>query len=565
MLVSKVVLSFINKIVMNNIKNIQKIGLGLAFSIALSLPSCTEDYLDKAPYGVFTADQVDANGVESLMAGAYSGLEGHFFGNFESFSGPTSNWVFDLRSDDAYKGGGGIGMEAYLTEFELANLFSDNPVNTNKWRNNYYAIARVNNAINAISDVNPSNVNELLGELRLLRGHFYFDLVRIFNRMPYITENDNPVEVSPSQYTRDQIKQFIWDDFMFAYQNVAVEQSQIGRANRYVAASYLAKLALERKDYANVIKYCDEVIASGKYELYDNFLDMSKVEYNNRKESIFAIQFSTASNNLHINWGNLLNTTYSDGNLFGNGDDFYIASQNLANAFRTDANGLPYLDDFNSQDVTSTYAGNVDPRLDFTLGRNGFPFRGHIQNDAWSRDKATYGEYSGKKCMIDPSSADMVIGFPWGASALNFNIIRYADLLLWKAEALVESGSDLEEARQIVNLIRLKAQRSVDLTYAPVDIDPTKANYKVEEYPSSVWNADFAKKAVRMERRLELAMEGHRWFDLVRWGVATEVVNKYYQEEQDLRPWMKGAQLSSDEIYLAIPKEEVDKSGGLYN
>ena len=234
-------------------------------------------------------------------------------------------------------------------------------------------------------------------------------------------------------------------------------------------------------------------------------------------------------------------TTYSEGNLFGSGDDFFLGSQNLVNAFRTDANGLPYLDGtFNDVDVKSNgeYTGNVDPRLDFTVGRIGFPFRGFTYTKGWCRAYDVYGEYSGKKGLIDPTSSDMVQGFPWGASSLNFCLIRYADILLLKAEALIEQNTDLETARTLINDVRNKAKRSID--------------------------QDYARRAVRMERRLELAMEGNRWFDLVRWGNVVEVMNEYFRTESELRSYYDGATMTEDEIFLAIPLSEVQNSGGLY-
>ena len=541
--------------------------LALAAACSFTAVSCS-DFLDEAPYGQFTGDKIDDSSIDALMAAAYAGLEGHFFGNNESFYAPVSNWVFDVRSDDAYKGGGGVTMEAGIHQLEISNLTSDNATCLNSWRNNYYAISRVHKAMNAVNEAsNLENRDELLAELRLLRGHFYFNLIRIFERIPYLTETSDPKTTRADEFTREEIYGFIKDDFTYAWENLPDSQEQPGRFNKYVAAAYLAKLALETKDYDAVLTYCEEVIGSGKYSLYNNFLDMSKIEFENQYESIMAVQFSTANNNSHINYGDLLNTTYSEGNLFGTGDDFFLGSQNLVNAFRTDENGLPYLDTFNDVDVNALYGGNVDPRLDFTVGRIGMPFRGHTYTDAWCRAYDVYGEYSGKKRLIDPSSPDMVQGFPWGASGLNLILIRYADLLLWKAEALIESSThqNLDEARNIINDIRAKAKRSIDPAYTPQELDPNMANYKVEPYPATGWNQEYARKALRMERRLELAMEGHRWFDLVRWGVVVDVVNTYMREEEELRPYYVGASISENEIYLPTPIDEAENSGGLYD
>ena len=545
-------------------KIIKNIAIGLCACGLFAATSCN-DMLDIKPSGQFTSDQITDESIEGLMASAYAGLESHFFGNNESFCAPITNWVFDVRSDDAYKGGGGVSMEANIHQLEISNLTSDNATNYNKWRNNYYAIARVHQAMNAINaSESLTGKDALIGELKLLRAYFYFDLIRIFERIPYLTETSIATETRFDEFTRDEIFGFIKQDIKDAWNSLPETQAEEGRFGKYVAAALMAKVSAFTSDWADVIEYSDYVINSGKYELYDNFLDMSKIEFNNRKESIMAIQFSTANNNAHINWNNLLNTTYSEGNLFGSGDDFFLASQNLVNAFRTDDKGLPLFDTFNDVKVTSDCEGNVDPRLDFTVGRIGFPFRGHTYNSKWCRAYDVYGEYSGKKGLIDPASPDMVQGFPWGASALNFCLIRYADILLLKAEALIETNSSLDTARQLINMVRAKADRSIDGSYTPVELNPMKANYYVGQYPAEGWNQEYARKAVRMERRLELAMEGNRWFDLVRWGNVLEVVNNYMQSEAKLRPYYEGASISSDEIFLAIPLTEIQNGGGIY-
>ena len=547
------------------LKNIYKVAVSTALAVSvLGMASCN-DMLDIAPSGQFGDDQLNDNSIDGLMASAYAGLEAHFFGNNEAFSGPITNWVFDVRSDDAYKGGGGVSMEGYIHQLEISNLTNDNAVNLNKWRNNYYAIARVHQAMNAINGSSLTDKTPLIAELKLLRAYFYFDLIRVFERIPYLTENSVATEVRYDEFSREQIYGFIKDDLNFAWENLPESQADAGRFNRYVAAALMAKVSAQTSSWSDVVTYADYVINSHKYELYDNFCDMSKVEFNNKKESIMAIQFSTANNNSHVNFCNLLNTTYSEGNLFGSGDDFFLASQNLVNAFRTDENGLPYLDGtFNDVKVTSDYEGNVDPRLDFTVGRIGFPFRGHTYNEKWCRAYDVYGEYSGKKGLIDPSSSDMVQGFPWGASPLNFCLIRYADILLLKAEAEIELGTNLSDARELINSVRRKAARSIDAGYSPVELDPTRASYFVAEYPEQGWTQDYARKAVRMERRLELAMEGQRWFDLQRWGNTVEVMNSYFESEANVRSYLSGANMTADELFLAIPQEEVINSGGLY-
>ena len=541
--------------------------------------SCN-DMLDTVPQGQFTSEQLDENSVEGLLASAYAGLEAHFFGNNEAFAGPSTNWIFDVRSDDAYKGGGGTGMEENIHLLEVSEINSDNISCLNKWQNNYYAISRVHNAMLAVKQATSiSNADELMGELKTLRAWYYFDLIRIFNRIPYFTE-DEDVNTKPNdEYTRDEIFSFIKRDLAEAIEVLPAQKSSAGRITKTTAQAMMAKVCAFTGSWEDVKTYADAVINSGQYSLYANFGDLSQIDKNNGSESIFALQCSTANDNAHINWSNLLNCTYSDGNLYGTGDDFFYASQNLVNAFRTNPNtGLPYLDGtFNQVNVTTNYNGTVDPRLDFTVGRIGMPWRGHTYTQGWCRAYDVYGEYSNKKAWPVPEKA--LATWPWGCNSLNFMFIRYADILLLKAEALIETASGnnaaedagLAEARSLVNQVRQRAANSVDPNYTPMDLDPFTADYFVGLYPTDwdgnlYWTKDRARAAVRFERRLELALEGNRWFDLVRWGsdYLISTMNTYMTEESALRSYYQGRSVSTNEIFLPIPLAEIDNSNGLY-
>lgn len=531
--------------------------------------SCSR-LLDQAPYGAFTADQLDNQSVEGLLAAAYAGLNAHYFGNNEAFAGPSTNWIFDVRSDDAYKGGGAVTMEANIHQLEVGIINSDNVSLQNKWQNDFYGITRVHKAMRALEETEGlDHVDQMIGELKILRAWFYFDMVRIFKHVPYFTYTEDPSHVRNDVYTQDSIMRMLQTELVEAYEMMSGESLSPARFNRYTAAALMAKVSAQLSDWPNVEKYADIVIQSGKYELYPNYLDMSKIENDNKYESIIALQACVTSDRAQINWCNLLNTTYSDGNLYGTGDDFFLASQNLANAFRTDFNGLPYLDEASAPSaeadrMNGAYKGNIDPRVDFTMARIGLPFRGHLYTRKWCRAYDTYGEFSGKKWLIEPENPDMVKGFPWGANSLNFVFLRYADVLLLKAEALIEQNKNLDQARLLINEIRQKAARSVDPFYSPVDVNPMISNYKVGEYGSAGWTQDYARKALRMERRLEFAMEGQRWFDLCRWGNVVEVMNNYYESESQLRSYLRGASLIESEIYMPTPIAEVRTADGLY-
>lgn len=551
----------------------------LATALSLGMVSCN-DMLDLSPNGQFTADQLDDSSVEGLIASAYAGLEAHFFGNNEAFAGPSTNWIFDVRSDDAYKGGGGTGMEENIHLLEVSEITSDNVSCLNKWQNNYYAISRVHTAMQALQAASSvTNAAQLMGELKTLRAWYYFDLIRIFKRIPYFTEADDPNTKTNDEYSRDEIFSFIKQDLREAIDALPAEKSPAGRITRTTAQAIMAKVCAFTGDWQDVSDYAGAVISSGQYSLYANFGDLSKIDHNNGTESIFALQVSTANDNAHINWSNLLNCTYSEGNLYGTGDDFFYGSQNLVNAFRTNpSTGLPYLDGtFNDVDVTEDYDGTLDPRLDFTVGRIGFPWRSHTYTKNWCRAYDTYGEYSNKKAW--PAPEDAQAAWPWGCSELNFMFLRYADILLLKAEALIElaSGSNaatdnnLVEARTLINQVRQRAANSIDGNYSPQDLDPSKADYYVGLYPTDgdgnlAWTKERARLALRMERRLELALEGNRWFDLVRWGddYLLQTVNTYMQEESELRSYYAGRSITQSEIFLPVPLTEIDNSNGLY-
>ena len=541
--------------------------------------SCN-DMLDTVPQGQFTAEQLDDKSVEGLVASAYAGLEAHFYGNNEAFAGPSTNWIFDVRSDDAYKGGGGTGMEENIHLLEVSEINSDNVSCLNKWQNNYYAISRVHNAMTALQQASSvNNADEVMGELKTLRAWYYFDLIRIFQRIPYFTESEDPNTKTNDEYSRDEIFSFIKRDLTEAIEVLPAQKSSAGRITKTTAQAIMAKVCAFTSDWESVKQYADAVIQSGQYSLYPNFGDLSKIARNNGSESIFALQCSTANDNAHINWSNLLNCTYSDGNLYGTGDDFFYGSQNLVNAFRTDpSTGLPLLDGtFNKVNVTENYEGTLDPRVDFTVGRIGYPWRGHTYTAGWCRAYEVYGEYSNKKAWPAPEEA--LAKWPWGCNSLNFMFIRYADILLLKAEALIETATGtnaatddgLVEARNLINQVRQRAANSIDGSYAPQDLDPSKADYYVGLYPTDwdgnlYWTKERARMALRMERRLELALEGNRWFDLVRWGndYLKNTINTYMTEESALRPYYQGRSISDNEIFLPVPLAEIDNSNGLY-
>ena len=553
---------------MTNIKTLLPL-----LSLAILPMACQKDVLDVSPQGQLAEGSLSsASVVDKLVVAAYQALGAHFFGNDEAFAGPSTNWIIDVRSDDAYKGGGGINDRSDIHQLEVATMDPTNFAVAQKWRNPLFGISRANYAIREIQRLESNTYAKTVrtGEMRLLRGYFHHDLKRNFNQIPYLLEDTDPTTAKNTDHSSDELWRMIEADYQFAFDNLPTDNGAIGRVNKYTAAGLLAKLYMDKGEWTKASNLCDFVMA-GPFSLLDNFENLSSLQYESGSESIFTVQFSTANNFANHNWSNLLNTTRSTGIAAGgyaNGDDFYVGSQNLGNAFKTDANGLPRFDSFNNgQDVeTATYSGNLDPRIDLTMGRIGIPWKGSaIYSEDWIRSLDYFPGFSGKKHVVAPNDPNVHNSFPWAASGLNFQIIRYAEVLLWKAEALVETGQSLEFARSLVNQIRTRAANPAFFVQK-LDGSGPAANYVIGLYNDPWTDQDYARKAVRFERRLELAMEGNRFYDLLRWGNAGQTINSYYQSEGTKRTFLSGANfVGGKHEYLPIPQSEIDLAPELYS
>ena len=559
--------------------------------------ACEDDFLDSKPRGKLSDELLNTpEGIEALVTAAYSALAGPE-GSDGTFLSPTTNWIYgDVRAETAYKGGGGIGDLWEYNAFETyTGVFPNNGLLDRKWFQLYVSVQRANNAIrrlNAVTEQEYPLKDVRLGEMRFLRAHFFFELSRLFNRIPYFDENvatENYGKISNVEFTRDEILEKIANEFAAAAELLPANQPEAGRVTKYAAIAYQAKVTLYRAYKQNedntvanidqallkkVVELTNEVIASGKYSLLPDFQHLSMVEYENGPESVFAVQYSIndGTTNGRINWSNLLNApkgpAYS-------GDGFFLPSQNLVNSYKTTEEGLPALETYNNSNlmtIADGFATSVDPRLDFTVGRLGIRWKNYNEapySEAWAREPATYGYYSTKKFLVSPESPFMVQGWPWGASALNHQIIRYADVLLWKAEALIELGQQ-DEAAELINQVRARAKAS-QYVLAWDNDSPTDyaADYNIGLYQPGVnvtWTQDFARQALRFERKLEFAMEGERFFDLVRWGIADEKLNnEYFAKEKTVRTYLQNAQfVKGRDEYFPIPQAQINFSGGLY-
>lgn len=535
------------------------------------LSGCSNE-LDLNPQGVLSdSDLSSPEAVEGLVISAYAILD-----NVTATSGidtPVSNWSFgDVRSDDAYKGGGGTG------DYSAANLLEVGPVNPDnwlvyqKWRVLQFAVKRCNNAIRALEGISEEvmpNKNIRIGEVKMLRGHYYFDLKRHFYQIPWIDESISEGEEAmvPNNLSSEQLWTNIENDLLDAIDRLPVTQSEQGRVTSLIAKAYLTKVYMYQHKYTEALAISNDVV--GAFSLQNDLEALySDPTVEHDGENIFAVEVNIGGggdNNGNLNMGDLL--TSPPGPAYGGGDNFHKPSQNLVNAFKVNAAGLPLLDTFNDTDLAPDDTTTpIDPRLDLAIGRPGIPWKdytGEVYGSAWIRDLITYGPYSKKKNIISPNSSLRANpgGFPWALGALNVPIMKYSDLLLLRAEAFIETG-DTESARLLINEVR---QRAMDTPWVmKLDGSGYAANYQIGLYPSQGFDQTLARKAVQMERRLELCLEGHRFYDLVRWGEAAAVINQYFTSESENRSYLgSGSFQANKNEYLPIPIQEIENSHGI--
>lgn len=545
----------------------------LVLCLLIGFTSCKKTFFEKKPLGVTTESQLaNKAGVEALLIGAYSILDGvgatAGTGGGVQWDAAGSNWLFsDVHSDDTYKGS--IPSDAPdMNQFELYTLLPTNSFVEAKWYTLYDGIERSNEVLRVLrnaKDISEADSVEIAAEARFLRGHYYFDAKKNWNAVPYIDENTTDFRVPNTSDIWPEIEA----DFQFAVENLPLTQGSVGRATKGAAEIYLAKVYMFQHEFAKAKPLLDNVIGSGIYALDDCYGDNFNAETKNSKESVFAVQQSVndgAAGSANGGYGDILNYPFFGPFCCG----FDQPSQNLVNAFKTDENGLPLLDTFNDADVKndegvpynapfSPYPGNLDPRLDYTVGRRGIPYNGFGEFQGnWVRDPSYAGPYSTKKNVPQQSQFGSLTsnsGTAW-ANANNYEFIRYSGVLLLRAEVAVEED-DLNTALKYVNLVRDRAKRGCVVRF---DDGTPAANYKVEPYPSFP-NQEYARKAVHFERRLELAMEGHRFYDLIRWGDASEVLNAYLKEEKKKRTYLSGAHFTEGkDEYLPIPEMEIINS-----
>ena len=572
---------------MKKIFNILCVGL-VCCSATTMFTSC-DDFLDEhKPQATLSDDQVKSpENAEAMAISAYA-----IFTSAEDINSSFSMWNFDVRSDDAYKGGNGTSDGDVFHQLEVQQGVLTTNWNINDmWVRLYNSLSRVNSAIALLKETDDSYTmkGQRLAEMKFLRAYGHFLLKRLYKNIPFVVnENltyDEYNELSNTQYTNDEGWQLIIDDLMEAYNTLPEVQQEKGRPTRAAAAAFLAKVylykayrqddaksnqvtSINQGDLEKVIEFTNPSLYANyglEDDMHNNF--RPEEEYENGIESIWAIQYSRNDGSTYgnLNWSYGLIPPNIPGATDG-GCDFYKPSQNLVNAYRTGADGLPLLDNFNDKDYDLAN-DNADPRLFLTVGMPGLPYmfnRNYMMEETsiWSRSNGLYGYYVTLQQNVDPAliGSYLIKGSYW-ASSMNRIVFRYADVLLMRAEALAQMGQ-ADQAINIVNQLRSRAATSTQMISSYPNL------YGVKMYISNYrgsYSKDEAVKIVKMERRLEMGMESERFFDLVRWGDAATVLNKYYSEEIDHCAIYSAAHFTANkDEYLPIPFSQISASNGHY-
>ncbi len=562
----------------------------LAFMAVASLSSCDSFLEEQIPQGTLSDEQVKNPAyVDNMVTSAYA-----VFTTAEDINSSFSMWNYDVRSDDAYKGGSSTNDGDVFHQIEVGQGILPTNWNLNDmWVRIYNALSRVNTAIAVVEscDESYSLKGERLAEMKFLRAYAHFMAKRLYKNIPFVMRTDLTYDeyntLSNHEYTNDEGWALIARDLEEAYAVLPVKQADKGRPTKAACAAFLAKVYLykayrqddassnqvtsvDADDLKKVIQYTDPAIyAAGGYglekDIHNNF--RPEDQYENGCESLWAIQYSRNDGSTYgnLNWSyGLITPNIPD--VTDGGCDFYKPSQNLVNAFRTDADGLPLIDTFNQKNYDKA-TDNADPRLFLTVGMTGLPYMFNKdfimdQSSAWSRSGGLYGYNVTLKQNVDPAliGSYLIRGSFW-ASSMNRIVFRYADVILERAEAEAQLGN-ASEAVRLVNEIRTRAAGSTQM----IADYPNRYGVKLycKNYTGS-YSKDEALRIVKMERRLELAMESERFFDLVRWGEASKVLNDYFAAEKERVTFLSDAVFTANKNeYLPIPHSQISSSNGHY-
>ena len=591
-----------------------------------------KDFLEIPAQGAVEQPSLETKeGVEGSLIAAYRSLDCSS-SSVGAWGCAASNWVWgSVTSGDAYKGSN-LGDQQPINSIETMfwSVGESEGYLNQKWGQVYEGVSRANATMRLLAKVRAEQPNEISnadaasiqGEALFLRAHYHFEAYRMWGHIPYYFASDTtPVVQGGYRKANDMtliaiVNQIIADLNQAATLLPATPRGgEKGRATSWTARAYKGRVqaygaALDATLWDSVLVTLTAVKNSGIYALENSFdrVWTARQAYRNGKETIFAYQASVKDgepNGANSNFGERLNFPHS-GSHFGC-CGFHQPSFNLVNFFQVDAAGLPLAittPTWNTPSPDTNFAGGVirpvDPRVDWTVGRDRVPFKDWtIHARSWIRDASYSGPYSPKKNIHEQSSGgENNVG--WQATQTNnvpMHLYRYADLLLLLAEAEVERGS-LANAAAIVDSIRARAGRTAQGCGVTAD-SATNANwaacndtlpafnpalapmaiplvvvsatldtlvtpwayYKIGLYGSFADQAT-ARRAVHYERRLELAMEGQHFFDLRRWGGADTVLANYKSKESSRIPYLSlGTPFTLPKYqFYPIPQIQIDLS-----
>lgn len=586
------------------------VGTALVALATAGLYGCS-DFLTEAaaPQGTLNeATLANRAGVEGTLIGAYRTLD--CTTSSGAWGCAASNWVWgSIGSGDSYKGSDGADQPPIndIEGYHWGAPKAEDYLNQ-KWSHVYEGVVRSNATLRLLNQVVAASPGEFTaaeaaaieGEARFLRAHYHFEAYRMWGNIPYYHEDDTDFR-KPNGTSAEAVTELLADlDAAITMLPTAPRNGQKGRATQWAAKAYKGRVQVYAGQFAAAVTTLQDVRNNGPYALETSFDKVwSGFQANtNGPETIFAYQASSNDGEVdgnNANFGERLNFPYSGSPFKCCG--FNQPTQNLVNFFRVDAAGLPLaVSDPNwnasNANFTASSVAPVDPRLDWTVGRDSVPFKDwgyYAIADGWVRDVANGGPYGPKKNAHENASGAQQQAGGWQPqqqNSMNIHLFRYADALLLLAEALVETG-DLTGARTIVNQIRLRAGvtaqgcgRGFDaasqaklVARFPVcatdsrmavpinDGSITWAVYRVGQYLAPFADQATARTAVRNERRIELAMEGQRMFDLRRWGIADQVLNAYIAVEKTRRLYLLGAEpVTSRHSLFPIPNIQIQLS-----
>ena len=470
--------------------------------LLLIVSSCKDSFFEVTPRGQLTAENFFQTQEHAMLAtnAVYNVMrnwEIHVF----AYVGCT-----DILSDDADKGSEPNDAVFLL---EMDNLLFDaaNIAPKTLWDGYYRAIFRANIAIERIPEIKMDVPlqNRLIAESKFLRAYFYFNLVRWFGDLPLVTKQLTQDEFKQSRAkTADVYAQIITD--LKAAIDVLPEKSKystddLGRATKGAARGLLSKVYLTAKDYANAEKYATDLINSNEYALLADYNTIFTREGENAAESIFEVQATVS-------------TERADGGSQFNEVQGVRGTPNLGWGFNrpSDSFILEFEPGDPRRDATILYEGEALPDGSAIVERNPRVFNARFNQKAW--------------VPTHPAGN--------GSGPGNIRLLRYADVLLIASEAANENGKTAD-ALKYLNLVRKRA-RGANNNILPDVTTTDKAQLR-----DKIWH----------ERRVELGMEQHRWFDLVRTGRAEAAMLKngksFTKNKHELLP---------------IPQAEIDLSSG---